>query len=278
MSPDRSARPEAPSSGRRARLCVLFDASPGSLAALELAIADRQPDQALEVLFLDEPDWQRSAAYAFTAEVCSVSGQLRPHHPDSASWRQQAGRARARRALQARLSPLGLAAHLRICPGQELDNWLAGLDGSDCLALGRVGYAEQQGRRLGRLVHRLVQRSQVSLMLPSPIAPKPPRCIGVLLDTPEIPASLVDRASARAAALGLPLLLIGQADSLSLASPAECYRPNYPGGSAGQAELARLLRARGVAELWVSRGGHWLGSPQGLARLAALPATLRVVA
>ena len=281
MSQGKPIPSEASSSSRPARLCVLFDASPGSLAALELAINARRPDQPLEVLYLDEPDWQRSAVYPFAAEICGLSGQLRPHHPESASWRQQHGQARARRALQQRLSALGLAADWRVCHHHQLDDWLAGLDAADCLALGRVGYAEQQGRQVGKLVRRLVEQSRASLLLPARGSPPAPRSVAVLLDMADRPdwqATLVDQARARAAALGLSLLLIGQAQSDPLAGPAECYRPNYTTGSAGQAELARVLRARRAAELFISRRGRWMGSTQGLARLAALPVTLRVMA
>ncbi len=279
MNPDRLARPESLPVGSPARLCVLFDASVGSLAALELAMTHRRSGQPLEALFLDEPDWQRSAAYAFTTEVCALSGHLRPHHAQSARWRQQARQARAQRALRQRLE----TTDLKICAVAELEQRMAEFGPEDWLALGRVGFADQQGRRLGSLARQLVEQSQASLLLAAARPQPGPRCLAVLLDTPDHPTALVQRARARAFALGLSLLLIGETALDTFGSDNQvdrvaCYRPSYPTGLAGQTELARLIRARRVGELWLSRRGRWLASPDGLARLAALPVALSVVA
>lgn len=277
MSQARSSHPEASAADRAARLCVLFDASPGSLGALQAAVRQCGADQPFEVIYLDEPDWQRSAAFAFAAEIGGLSGQLRPHPPEQARQRQQDRLARARRSLRQALLAQGVFADLSVCPAGQLDQRLAGFSPADCLVLGRVGHAGQHGRRLGRLARRLIDHSQLSLWLPAPAPAPAARCVAVLLDAPD-PAVLVQLARARAAALGLPLLLIDQSRAAAADDMAECYRPNYPSGAAGQAELARLLRARRAGELWVSRRGHWLGSAQGLMRLAALPVALRVVA
>jgi nucleotide-binding universal stress UspA family protein len=266
------------------RVLLLFDASPGSLLALQAARQAAGKLRPLEAIYIEESNWLRSAAYGFAAEVGALSGTLRRHDPAGLEQRLARRRQRVRRAL---LAELGSSAECRLVirRGRTLDEALAMAGPDDLTVVGRVGYSSGIGRNLGSLAFELARRAHGQVLLSHGQMMVDGNTVAVLLDQPQAAAALlqigVERALDRRA--GLLLLSAGGLGEAGLSDwrarcpvPVELrHLPQRP--DPGGRMLARVLAEAGADELLVSRRGRLFSAPDAAVVLARLPGQVRVL-
>lgn len=268
---------------REGRVLLLFDASPGSLAALQTALGLIDRAQRIEAIYIEERDWLRSAGYAFSAEVGAWSGAVRQHDSAALEQRLAARRERVRRAL---LAAGGTDCRLDIRRGRGLDEVLGQAGPDDLLVVGRVGFSPHAGRRLGSLALELARRARGAVLLSPAEVPLNGGPLAVLLDHPDRTGELLQAAARRAAARQLGLLVLlapGGADQATLTDwldsttvPVKLHHLAARPDPTGQV-LARLLARMGVGELLISRRGGLFQSPSAARVLARLPGSVRVL-
>ncbi len=154
----------APATGIR-RIVVGLDASPASLAALEMAVRlARALEAEIEGLFVEDENLLRFAGLPFTRVVDTLSGSPRPFESADVEHDLKARAERAHRAL-AKAAGTRVAWKFRVARGRVEDEFLAAAQRGDLLSLGFFGARSAGGGRAGSLARRAARDAPASVLL-----------------------------------------------------------------------------------------------------------------
>ncbi|MEQ6917624.1 universal stress protein [Halomonas aquatica] len=157
---------EAGKEARVMRVLTLLDASRHSLAALAAAVdlaEERRAD--LVALFVEDQDLLGSAGFPFAHEIGAVSGRVRrlSRHDLEAGLASQARR--VTEALDAAVAGRDLRHELRVSRGRVTSEALALAGPGDVLLLGKAGFSEHWGVRLGATSRALVLEAPCTVII-----------------------------------------------------------------------------------------------------------------
>ncbi|OOC10349.1 MULTISPECIES: universal stress protein [Thioalkalivibrio] len=270
-------------SAEAGRILVLLDASHASQAALEAAATLAATLQGeLQAIFVEEADLLRSAAYPFTREIGSLSGQPRPLETGLLETRLRRRAAHLRRAAEQAAARARIHCSLEVRRGSVRREVLALTTPGDFLVLGKIGWSAATGSRLGSTARSLVHEAPGRVHLTGTRPTRPDSPVLVVVDAPETAheALVFARARARQQRRPLTVLLVPLDDpdaarerdrALSewVATDDPPVRVRSLRSSAPR-ELLRTLERQPAAEVVLGRRSPLLAGPQGDALLGAL--------
>ncbi len=268
------------------RVVVLFDASPGSIQALNAAAAlARKLGTELLAVYAEEPNRQRSVGFAFASEIGTLSGVIRPLAGAHLANARQHEVAMVRRAVEASASIREVPWELVVIHGRLVDAVLELVSPTDLIVLGRVGWSARLGRTLGQAPLILARRAPGHVQIGAAAPAHQYGAIAVLLEGERGREKLIEQAIERAALSRRDLVLLSTADGfgpevarLAADAPASgprCRTRILPALNSG--ELLRALSEERAVELIVGRHGGWLESAASARLLAHLGMPLLVV-
>lgn len=278
-----------PASAEAGRVLVLLDASRASQAALEAAAALAATLRSeLQAVFVEEADLLRSAAYPFTREIGSLSGQPRPLETGALETSLRRRAARIRRAAEQAAARAQIRCSLEVRRGSVRREVLAVTTPGDVLVLGKTGWSAAAGSRLGSTARRLVREAPGRVHLTGTRPPSPDSPVLVVVDALESGHEALAFALARARHQRRPLsvLLVPLDDpdaarereqtlSAWVAAADHPVRVHLLRAPAPR-ELLRALERQPAAEVVLGRRSPLLAGPQGDALLVALRAPVTI--
>lgn len=250
--------------GPPGRILVLLDGSRLSRAALAAAadIAGREGREVLGV-FVEEDNLLRSAAYPFTREVGGTSGERRPMDRILLEQRLRRLAERARSALTELEAQRGFPCDLSVIRGHVVDEVLALARPQDLLVLGRSGWSEAIGMRLGSTARGLMHQAPGVVLLWCETRKPVQRVVVLLNDHDDANERALLAAQSVCRHRQQPVTVVVPAgDGLTASKLADLQAATAVFGkgcrlrqlaSMGAATVARVLREEGASQLVISR-------------------------
>jgi hypothetical protein len=144
-----------------------MDLSPESRAAAEIAVEVAAAlGSEIEGLFVEERELIELAGHPLAWEVDVFGARARPVERERLERRLRAQAGRARAMLAKAAARRGISWRFRVARGAVLEEIRTASLGAETLTLGRIGWSQGAGRRLGRTTRTLLVEGEHGVLIP----------------------------------------------------------------------------------------------------------------